>query len=353
MDASRSADDEFKSWDDAVVLSSPKLLPKLVSDCEACCKSRLTASEEDGSYSGGDTQWLAATAAPRCLLEQLVMAIFRHHVACSPRFVQEMDLEDGSSGAEWWTLAIDPEDEVGLHWDKDYSLESAGVNATPEFATVTYLSDLGAPTLILARPCPPAVSDPIDDGVPTPRAYLSFPAAGKHVRFDGALLHGAPSLDLPTPTELRCNVKHPKGKRRRRVSLLVNIWLAHKPSLAAPLPPMLAAKLSPCLSSVPFGLHTPSPRLVVSNPTQACERRRGGGTPAEDAVPVAKQEFSWPITQCAGGGSAAFYARLPLASIAAHAHSHPGASLQLHFGYSDALCVEDAPASTSNQRDDL
>lgn len=38
-----------------------------------------------------------------------------------------------ASGAEWWTLVLDPEDSVvGFHWDKDYTVEGdCGVNVFP------------------------------------------------------------------------------------------------------------------------------------------------------------------------------------------------------------------------------
>ena len=77
-----------------------------------------------------------------------------------------------NSGAEWWTLVLDPLDaEVGFHWDKDYTVESdCGVNVFPHVSTlcccssfffysrhvstVTYLSSIGAPTLIMNKTAP-------------------------------------------------------------------------------------------------------------------------------------------------------------------------------------------------------
>ena len=52
------------------------------------------------------------------------------------------------SGAEWWTQVLDDpgEDEIGAHWDKDYGTEADDVNVHPHVGTVTYLSDVGAPT---------------------------------------------------------------------------------------------------------------------------------------------------------------------------------------------------------------
>ena len=44
------------------------------------------------------------------------------------------------------------DEQVSWHWDKDYSLEQQGVSISPHLATVTYLSDLGAPTLMVPSP---------------------------------------------------------------------------------------------------------------------------------------------------------------------------------------------------------
>ena len=49
--------------------------------------------------------------------------------------------------------------------------------------------------------------------------YVSHPVEGKHLAFDGRLLHGVPD---PDPTG-RCD----PGER---LSLLVNIWLGHRPA---------------------------------------------------------------------------------------------------------------------------
>ena len=39
---------------------------------------------------------------------------------------------------------------AGFHWDRDYGLEeSEGLCLYPHLATVTYLSDVGAPTIVL------------------------------------------------------------------------------------------------------------------------------------------------------------------------------------------------------------
>ena len=60
---------------------------------------------------------------------------------------------------------------------------------------------------------------------------LSYPRVGKHLAFDGHLLHGVPrNLFVEQPTS---KVKEEKV----RITLLVNVWLCHQPiSLSQELP---------------------------------------------------------------------------------------------------------------------
>jgi hypothetical protein len=170
----------FGSWDSALELRSAKELARWVADCEACCfKARLLQKLEaggEGEYSQGETFWFAADAEPRCVLEQVAQSIFSAHA-------RPGTYDPSRSGAEYWSLCIDAEDDdVGLHWDKDFALEAEhGENRTPAVATVTYLSEHGAPTIMLERPPPPRLGEPLDDGAP--------------------IAHGGPELEAPTPAQ--------------------------------------------------------------------------------------------------------------------------------------------------------
>ena len=55
---------------------------------------------------------------------------------------------------QWWVQVLHEEDDIGLHFDKDYTLEDQGLNIHPHLATVTYLTPYGGPTLILPLPGP-------------------------------------------------------------------------------------------------------------------------------------------------------------------------------------------------------
>jgi len=85
----------------------------------------------------------------------------------------------------------------------------------PTFSTVTYLTARGAPTLILQHTIEPS-------GVlrqrTARRAFLSAPRCGKHIRFDGALLHAVPAALAPTTGDYT------------RITFAVNVWLNRVPA---------------------------------------------------------------------------------------------------------------------------
>jgi len=97
-------------------------------------------------------------------------------------------------------------------------VDEQGLNIHPHTSTVTYLTSVGAPTLVLDKRCPVEY-----DAVPEvfgaiPQAWLSYPLARKHMSFDARLLHGAP------------HVLGPLRDSEERVTFLANIWLNYHPS---------------------------------------------------------------------------------------------------------------------------
>eukprot|EP00536_Pseudo-nitzschia_multiseries_P004627 jgi/Psemu1/302696/fgenesh1_kg.78_\ len=215
---------------------------------------------------------------PRCALEALALKIFHEHT----KNLEPGTFNPAQSGANWWTLVMDDDvegrsdtattlpagasststnsavagsktnelndsddneegdDEVGLHFDADYELEEQTGNILlhPRVATVTYLSDHGAPTLVLEQKSPPMddfKKNTLENGIN--KAWLSHPKLGKHTAFDGRFLHGAPALYFPpnrSTTEVDDDeLKEPAAKRQKvvkntkRYTLLVNVWLNH------------------------------------------------------------------------------------------------------------------------------
>ena len=250
------------------VLPSPAI-PSLISDCEkAYLKVKTTTKNAGITYETNATYWVGADAAPTTAIEQLALDIFEFHTRG-----HHGTFDAQRSGAEWWTQVVDADREIGFHWDRDYELQrEEGFCVHPHLATVTYLTDVGgAPTVVL-----PAAS-PLDATTvaeacsgPIRHAHACWPVRGRHLAFDGRLLHGAPTALAPRPptdaTQSEPSARPAsgngsaggrKGKRKAaggksqakstdgpdgsesttavRVTLLVNIWLNHIPSGADPL----------------------------------------------------------------------------------------------------------------------
>mmetsp|Transcript_26104 Transcript_26104/g.49345 ORF Transcript_26104/g.49345 Transcript_26104/m.49345 type:complete len:405 (-) Transcript_26104:72-1286(-) len=114
-------------------------------------------------------------------------------------------------GAEWWIQARSGKEGIGFHYDKDEAYASNYMTMSfPIISTITYLTDAGAPTLILNQTS-------LDGSQEFPEVphegFLSYPKANRHVLFRGDLNHGVSktlSLDEDQPNS--------------RVTLLVNWW---------------------------------------------------------------------------------------------------------------------------------
>lgn len=276
------------------------------------------------------TFWIPCTNfKPRCILEQCALEIFYHHVRkrrCGGGDEGDDDDDEkrifydpNTSGAEWW-VQIRPspksgrykmlvqdernanehsattttsssssptktnskvqsnnnnkEDEsdkgICFHWDKDEDLRllmGGKMYIHPHISTVTYLTDIGPPTMALNYRVNALTGEYI---IPTKRnekdyggeddtnnndnasdntshvveGYISWPKKGKHLSFDGRYLHAAPAdlmkkglfeeqIEIPIEVSDDDNTDHlqkeQKKRRHRRVTFLVNIWLNYKP----------------------------------------------------------------------------------------------------------------------------
>jgi hypothetical protein len=188
-------------------------LEDLRQDCITINSARTR--ESDQAYSAGQTYFCPCQMKPRCALEDLALRIFRIHV-----FGLDGMYTPEESGAEWWTLVLDDDeileddegDEIGMHFDADYGLEEQVPDLLlhPRLATVTYLSDAGAPTLVLEKRSP-SHTDKEKDALKgdVEKGWLCHPQIGTHLCFDGRFLHGkdCDSLDfVKRISHQRCNV---------------------------------------------------------------------------------------------------------------------------------------------------
>ena len=233
-------------------------LEALRRDCGAAFGARMKKGGE--AYSAGSTYWVPAGADREALsaIERAALDVFDLHSAGAA-------FDAAKSGAEWWTLAMEPEEgNVAWHFDRDYSLEG-DVNLSPHVATVTYLASAGAATVVVPLVAPSDATLPVMGR--GGECFASKPVAGKHMSFDGRFLHAAPDGLFPADDD-------DQAKGGKRVTLLVNVWLDWKPSDADVLPEILRAKLG----------RGPSPRLDFAT------ERRLRALPVDSA---SKKPRSW------------------------------------------------------------
>jgi len=231
------------------------------------------------------TFWVPASAdfSPRFSLEQMALDVFKHHVG-------ETSFDDTLSGAEWW-IQIRPsppvtgrysmhdkpdenaeerraedsvretnmaKDGISFHWDKDEDLRllcGGDTYVHPHLSTVTYLTGIGAPTVVFNCRVNNFNGEWIVPAPDKAEAFLSWPHKGKHLSFDGRFLHAAPS-DLmedgafQRQQEFQRDEKITPGRlkvlerQHRRVTFLVNVWLGYKPFNVNTFPETMVSKMS-------------------------------------------------------------------------------------------------------------
>lgn len=226
--------------------------------------------------SSSSTSLPSSSQECRCQLEELALFIFNYHInILSSRSPTKFSYNKKLSGAEWWIQIKDLNDEektaIDLHYDKDEDIaEKFDVGIFPSLSTVTYLTSQGSnllnesnnnenkflnpqPTVIFSTTC----NDPI--GTDIRDCYLSYPVFGKHVSFDGKLLHGAPSNSSLRNWRGEIPFTQTSYVSNKRVTFLVNIWLNHHPANVHPLPLNIIEKITPSIdphySSISSLLH--------------------------------------------------------------------------------------------------
>lgn len=200
-----------------------------------------------------ETFWIdrASQYNDLCTLEALALKIYLHHVQYYENIFSP---DDFGGGAEWWVQVKDPRSSTGkdgavdLHYDKDEALaEVFGLGSFPVLSTVTYVTAANTPsepfnpTVVFDHTYTQGEDDMIDS------MLVSNPSLGKHLVFDGKLLHGAPAHHcLRTITDDRSTPIYPSSpvtaenvtampSKPTRITFLVNIW-KQKPAKVQPLP---------------------------------------------------------------------------------------------------------------------
>ena len=315
------------------------------------------------------TFWMPADGSlkPRCSLEQFALNVFNHHVP------ESLGYDKSKSGAEWWVQIrpspegtgrysmFDSDDDgqnsmsktgISFHWDKDEDLRLLTGGNTyifPHLSTVTYLTDLGAPTLILNCRIHNLTGEWIIPGKDSPiqeenvEGFVSWPKAGKHVCFDGRFLHAAPpdlmesgafERQIKFDTDPSCDdddeIRKKKLVRRyRRVTFLVNIWLNYSPFEVKPFPESMVDKLSGAREADRRSLDfledtTPSHKpatnvrhVTVENSEVARDNATKNSTnESKGCKPIA---CTWPLGDC--GSNETLTAYIPLDAIKKEANN--------------------------------
>lgn len=172
-------------------------------------------------YKKNPSFWVGAFSRTQTLLDRFALDVFWFHVARLQLSKNDVKAYGRTAGAEFWVQrrrADQPLHERGMDWhfDKDEELEDQeDIVVTPVVGTVTYLSSSGAPLVVLSQPTLCRTGFGLDlcenEGLV---AYVTKPVLGRHVAFDGGLLHGCPAK---------------LADEGERLSLLVNVWLEHRP----------------------------------------------------------------------------------------------------------------------------
>lgn len=244
------------------------------------------------------SSWWPCGAEPRCLAESVARAVFEQHARGAA-------FDPARSGAEWWAQVRQsghPEEAIQFHWDTDEAaVEQRGVNVHPHISTVTYLTHCGAPTLVVDRRNSLRPDDAASVRGPIRSGLLSYPQQGKHVAFDGQLLHGT--------------VPRAVAEDGERVTFLVNVWLNHRPSGCRRVPKALARRCGAAGAGVALQeVAAPAAEEVAGAADDQLEvtfsRREGDASaarhrllvplPPPPATPGATQLPRWPEASGAG-----------------------------------------------------
>lgn len=349
--------------DSSVDYSSKTVLSKLASSDGSSSNKGQKAIEDDLLYDCEiadcgllpRTFWMPQGMKPRCRLEQMALEVFNRHVPNGCTY------DAASSGAEWWvqirpspplsgrysmhadsaaTGDGDKDDNddmdmaksgISFHWDKDEDLRLAmggTMNLHPHLSTVTYLTNIGAPTMVLnyrVNALTGEYIEPSSSGDNT-EGYVSWPRKGKHLSFDGRYLHAAPG-DLLEEGEFSRQCKYDSSgltddkevkkleRRHRRVTFLVNVWLNYKPFNVDLFPETMIDNLSAGEPVQPILFDNDSKERGGTTTTchdasavidEKCSARNDGKSEGNEV-------FTWPMGGC--GSNERIQAMMPLHTI--------------------------------------
>lgn len=323
---------QYEPRSTSVFFDEALVLDELLLDCEIADSGLMPR-----------TFWIGVNDTPQFSLEQMALDVFHHHVGAS------LDPSVTVAGAEWWVQLRPSPDKTGryamqgmteengitFHWDKDEDLRILCGGTTyihPHLSTVTYLTSLGAPTLVTNARIHSLSGEWMVPGNPT--SWISWPRRRKHFSFDGRYLHAAPMELMPKglwEEQLRNPDPDSKASLRqhRRVTFLVNIWLHYKPFNVNRFP--MAEKMSgyetkkTCLTFGPFEEFT----TVVMDDEKTDSTR-----------------LTWPMGRGPDDCDEVIQMDIPLRAI--HKRRDDGGTLQLSYKDTESVLLEKIPRESNN-----
>jgi hypothetical protein len=186
-----------------------------------------------------DTGFVENQGENLCVLEKFAWRVFQQHT-------RHYNVHDGCAGRDD-TNHTKEDAAIDLHYDKDETVaEVFDLGFFPTLSTVSYLGSsdqqcLGtAPTIVFKQ----QYEDPPEAGIR--EMLISHPSPGKHLVFDGRMLHGAPAHP-----GLRQSIVDPTFPKER-ITFLVNIWIGYRPCDATTLPNDIREKLNGVPTSCSF-----------------------------------------------------------------------------------------------------
>lgn len=232
---------QFESYN---IPSLPSLTKLLQEHCVTLTKTTKETHWISASKCGLIATNSYPTDSPLHPLECLASRIFEFHKSKLGPFDPDF------TGAEWWVQVKDvgtaaaaggnKSSAIDLHYDKDEELAADfNIGRFPTLSTVTYLNTSAngssqglAPTIIFDHKYDTPQDKPIE------AAIVSFPVEGKHIVFDGRLLHGVPAneelkgMGMGMEMGMEMGMKK-KGGETSRVTFMVNLWKDEIPAIEA------------------------------------------------------------------------------------------------------------------------
>jgi len=213
---------------------------------------------------------------------------------------------------------------MSFHWDKDEDLRllcGGSVHIHPHLSSVTYLTDLGAPTMVLSKRVEGMTGEIILEKDDEDTAgFVSWPKRGKHLSFDGRFLHAAPSdlmedgsFEKQCRFEVSGEIMSQKEKkimerRHRRTTFLVNVWLNYKPFNVNAFPETMIDSMSKVDLFGDFeffggseGDNADTNDAQSSTHTKVCMTNTGATEIGEEGKKSTQVvEMTWPMDSCNG-----------------------------------------------------